>query len=56
MGHVHNTDDFIQLKDAIESLIKRGRLSEYVLGSKQDREGFPKTKSPVRVPKSDPGA
>lgn len=33
-GHVHNTDDFIQIKDVIESLIKKDRLSEYVKGEK----------------------
>lgn len=50
MGHGYNTDDYIQLNDAIKSLIKRGRLSEYIQGSKQDREGSPKTKSPMRAP------
>ena len=35
-GHDHNTNDCIQLKDAIEGLIKRGRLYEYVKGGNQE--------------------
>ena len=54
MGHGHNTDNCIQLKDALESLINKGRLSEYVIGGKQDREESPNTKSPTKVPKYDP--
>lgn len=48
-GRDHHTNDFIQLKDAFEALIKRGQLSEYVKGSKRDREESVKTKSPISI-------
>lgn len=44
-SHNHTTNDFIQLKDAIEGLIKRYRLYEYTKGDKRDLEGSPKIKS-----------
>lgn len=37
-GHKHTTNECIQLKDSIESLVKKGRLSEYKKGGKQYRE------------------
>lgn len=33
-GHDHSTIDCIRLKDVIEALTKRGRLSKYVKGGK----------------------
>lgn len=54
MGHGHNTDYCIQLKDEIESLIKRGQLTEYVQGGKQDPEESQKAKSHAKVHESEP--
>lgn len=45
-SYSHNTNDCIQLKDAIKESIKRGRLTEYVKGGKRDREESPRGKSP----------
>lgn len=48
-GHCHNINDCIHLKDAIEGLIKRVRLFEYMSGGKGEREESPKGKSPSKV-------
>lgn len=48
-SHDHKTDNHIHLKDAIESLINRGRLAEYVKEGKRYREESPKGKSPSKT-------
>lgn len=45
MGHDHNVNKCIHLKDTIEELIKRVHLDVYVKGGKWDREESPKGKS-----------
>lgn len=40
--HGHNTNDYIQLKVVIETLIKKGRLFEYTKDGKRCTEESPK--------------
>lgn len=47
-GHDHNTDDFVQPNDAIDGLVKRGRLYEYMKVGKREREDSSKGKSPSK--------
>lgn len=37
-SHDHNTNNCVELKDAIEGLIKKGRLAEYIRDNKRGRE------------------
>lgn len=41
----HNIENYIQLKDAIETPIKKGQVVEYVKVDKRDREDSLKGKS-----------
>lgn len=53
-GHNTSFDDCVQLKDPIEIIVNKGRLSEYVMGGRQDREESLKTKSHIKVSKTSP--
>lgn len=45
MSHGHNTDDYVQLKDAIEGLIKKVRIFECGKGRKRESDESSKGKS-----------
>ena len=42
--HWHNTEDYFRLKIAIEKLIKRGHLAEFVTNDRQSRQAIQPSK------------
>ena len=48
-GHGHRTNDYIQLKNEIEYLIRRGHLSCYMASEGQERVQPPPTRQPTPV-------
>lgn len=48
-GYGQNTDECVQLKDAIEVLIKRGRLYEYMKKVKVKEKSHPKVSLPQKL-------
>lgn len=47
-SYVHNTNDCINLKNAIEGLIKRGRLVKYIRDTKETKKAHQKRNVPQR--------